>query len=113
MYDSNRRARNFLLEFASADAVWLKSHTKRKDRVFTQDGHYNATDLFNLFDGIAISKEHGVILFQVKTDAWPRTDKLNDFARTYKGCTIWSINVRNVSRKGIRVFLREYPYEKQ
>lgn len=109
MYESNQRARNFLLEFLKVDEVWFKKHGRRKDRIFTQNGHYYATDLFNLFDGIAITKSQ-VYFFQVKTNAWPPTIPLNQWAVDHKNITVFAINVRN-TKKGWRVFHREYPYE--
>ena len=109
MYESNRRARKYLLEFEGCDEVWFKRHTRRKDDIFTQVGKYKATDLFNKFDGIAIGKQ--IIFFQVKTSAWPPTTELNRFAEKFSGVRVIAINVRN-AKKGWIVATREYPYEK-
>ena len=103
MYVSNAKARNFLLSEEKCTDVWFKRHTRRKDKVFTQDGSYLATDLFNLFDGIALNNE-GVIYFQVKTNAWPKTEPLNDFSKKTKERII----AINVTKKEIKK--REYPY---
>lgn len=109
MYDSNKRARIYLVEFCTD--VWFKRHTFRKDRTFTKGGYYLSTDLFNLFDGVALSQK-GIIFFQVKTNAWPPTQPLNDFAKRFTQCiTIMALNVRKVNGR-IQVFTREYPYEK-
>lgn len=77
MYESNRRARNFLLE-NGCDQIWLKPHLRRKDRVFSQKGMYLATDLWNLFDGIAF-KDGRLFLLQIKTNAWAPEQPIQDF----------------------------------
>lgn len=112
MYASNRRAKEFLFDSYDCDEVWFKPHTKRKDRVFTKNSMYKATDLFNLFDGIAIAQNFGVIFFQVKTNAWPSTEELNDFVSKYPELRIIALNVRK-KKNSWEVFSREYPYERQ
>lgn len=97
MYDSNKRARIFLLSNGVSD-VWFKRHTRRKDLVHTKNGPYPATDLFNLFDGVALS-EHKVIFFQVKTGTWPAPKPMTEFARRYAGVTVLALNVRKKNGK--------------
>ncbi len=92
MYFSNQKARAYLLNTVKCTDVWFKRHTRRKDKTFTPNGYYPSTDLFNLFDGIALSPQKGIIYFQVKTNAWPKTEPLLDFARKYKAVVI-SINI--------------------
>ena len=75
---------------------------------FIQSSYYLATDLFNLFDGVALSPR-GLVFFQVKSDAWPKTELLNDFKRKY-GNIIMALNVRKKDNR-IQVFKREYPHE--
>lgn len=103
MYESNAKARHYLLQEEKCSDVWFKRHTRRKDKIFTQTGSYMATDLFNLFDGIAVN-DKGVIYFQVKTNAWPKTEPLNDFCKK----TQERIIALNVTKKEIKK--REYPY---
>ena len=107
-YDSNARARHYLLTVEGCSDVWFKRHTRRKDKVFTPTHYYLATDLFLLFDGAALSPR-GLILFQVKSGNWPKTEPLNEFKRKY-GNIIMAMNVRKKDNR-IQVFVREYPYE--
>jgi hypothetical protein len=81
MYNSNRLAREYLLKHGF-DSIWLKAHLRRKDRVFTQAGMYLATDLWNLFDGIAFRE--GILYFlQIKTNAWAKEQPILDFLQKH------------------------------
>jgi len=108
MYASNAKARNYLLYEYGASDVWFKRHTRRKDRIFTGATYYLATDLFLLFDGIAlVPKLSKVIFFQVKTGNWAAEKPILLFKKKYSNAAILVINVRKV--KGhYKVFVREY-----
>lgn len=92
MYQSNLKARNYLLYTIGCSDVWFKRHTRRKDKTFTPDGFYPSTDLFNLFDGVALNQDK-IIFFQVKTNGWPPAKPLEEFAETY-GASVMAINIR-------------------
>lgn len=108
MYASNTKARNYLLYEYGASDVWFKRHTRRKDKVFTGNTFYNATDLFNLFDGIAlVPKIKEVVFFQVKTGNWATVKPILNFKKRFPKAFILIMNVRKV--KGhYKVFVREY-----
>ena len=53
MRASNRKSVMWLLK-NGYDEIWLKSHTRRTDLVYTVGEWYRALDLWNLFDGIWI-----------------------------------------------------------
>lgn len=108
MYSSNLKARNYLLHKFGASDVWFKRHTRRKDKVFTKNSFYWATDLFNLFDGIAlVPKLKAVVFFQVKTSAWAAVKPILNFKSEYPSAFVLVLNVRKV--KGhYQVFERRY-----
>jgi hypothetical protein len=98
MYVSNRKARDWLLSHGY-DHVWFKRHTKRKDLVFTLSGSYTATDLWNLFDGIALTMDNKPCFFQVKTNAWPPMKPLMEF----KNGNSFEILCLNVQGKYVKI----------
>ena len=108
MYNSNSKARNYLLA-AGHDQIWMKRHTMRKDRVFTQKGPYAATDLWNLFDGISL--KNGILYFlQIKTNAWPAEgpilkfmNKMQGWYATLKSIRVLLINVRKRKNRWVVV----------
>jgi len=100
MYVSNKKARTWFLN-NGYDHVWFKRHTKRKDLVFTKSGAYSATDLWNLFDGICLTKDNVPCFFQVKTNAWPKMQPLRDF-KNGNSFEIICINVK----KGVVIIRR-------
>ena len=96
MYASNKLAREWMLN-NGYNHIWFKAHLKRKDKIYTTAGTYQATDLWNLFDGIAISEQFGqVTFFQVKTNAWPSEDPYLNFysIKNSEGTAILFINVK-------------------
>lgn len=99
MYNTNRIAREYLLK-NGYDQIWFKKHTRRKDIVWTQNGRYLATDLWNLFDGMCFTNDRHLVFFQVKTNAWPKTEEYNTFIQKYfswdlcSGTQVLFLNVR-------------------
>src|SRR3989304_5653312 len=81
MYDTNLRVRNYLLNEEKCTDVWFKKHTRRLDKTYTPNGFYFSRDLFNLFDGIALTEGSDfIIFFQAKTTNFPSSKPLNLFA---------------------------------
>jgi len=93
MRHSNLMVREFLLE-KGFDEIWFKAHTNRSDRVFTQRGVYLATDLWNLFDGMAFSMGGVLWFLQMKTNQWAKEEPMKVFAKKHKA-HILSFNVTN------------------
>ena len=109
MRASNKKVREWLLEHGF-DEVWFKAHTNRSDVVFTQKGSYLATDLWNLWDGIAWL--HGHIYFlQMKTNGWASVPPIYRFIQDHHNCRAIVFNVSN-QLKGCngkyKVFTRFY-----
>jgi len=103
MYHSNKLTREYLLR-EEYDQIWLKPHLRRKDRVFAQQGMYLATDLWNLFDGIAFKE--GILFFlQIKTNAWaperPIMEFLNQYVQFSDTIKAMIINVRKKKKHWI------------
>lgn len=108
MYASNAKARNYMLYEYGASDVWFKRHTKRKDRVFTGRTFYLATDLFLLFDGIAlVPRIKKVVFFQVKTGNWAAAKPILIFKKKFPNAFIAVFNVRKIKGR-YKVFVREY-----
>ncbi len=97
MYVTNRMVRDWLLE-KGYDQIWFKRHTKRNDIVFTQKGNYLATDLWNLFDGICLSKFGDITFLQMKTNAWAKESDLMKFIKKNKNVMVLVFNVTNKLR---------------
>jgi hypothetical protein len=57
MRASNRKSVMWLLK-NGYDEIWLKSHTRRSDLVYTVGEWYRALDLWNLFDGICFDHDN-------------------------------------------------------
>ena len=109
MRASNLLVREYLLA-NGYDNIWFKPHTKRNDLVFTQNGKYLATDLWNLFDGICTLDNHLVFL-QMKTNAWPKTEPILKWIRKI-ACEVLVLNVtKNLKECNghYKVFVRHYP----
>jgi len=109
MRASNKLVRDWLLE-NKFDDIWFKPHSKRNDLVFTQNGNYLATDLWNLFDGICFDKFGNIRFLQMKTNKWAKEDKMKLFIKTHAMITILSFNINNKLSecKGhYKVFVRE------
>ena len=97
MYQSNQKARVYLQVMGCSD-IWFKAHTRRNDRTYTQNSYYLSTDLFNLFDGVALLG-NSIIFFQVKSNRWPSPKPMYVFAKQYQGVCIMAINVRSCKTK--------------
>ena len=63
---TNLNARDWLLKNGYND-VWLKPHYKFNNIVYTNNGTYEAQDIFNLHDGIC-KGDNEYIYLQVSTD---------------------------------------------
>lgn len=103
---SNGHATKFLLK-NGYNQIWLKAHTKFKDRVQCQDSRYYALDLWNLFDGLCFDSKGYLWAIQIKTNAWAKASEIIDFQKNYK---IKSI-VLNVKKSGSRWKVLERKYE--
>jgi hypothetical protein len=109
MRASNKLVREWLLE-NGFDDIWFKPHSVRHDYVFTQHGNYLATDLWNLFDGIAWGKGECYFL-QMKTNVWAKEEHIRFFLLRHKA-KVLVFNVTNKPKKANgkwTVFVREYP----
>ena len=98
MRASNKLVREFLLK-SGHDQIWFKAHTKFHDTIYTQDGKYNALDLWNLFDGICFDRYNQIVFLQMKTNGWAKDQPLLDFVEKYDHCRILSINVNNTLKR--------------
>ena len=108
MRASNKLVREYLLE-NGYDEIWFKPHGNRSDHVFTQNGSYLATDLWNLFDGIAWRGKQ-IFFLQMKTNAWAKAEPISRFVLRHN-CKVLSFNVTNKlksSNKKYKVFVREF-----
>lgn len=106
MRDSNTIARSFLID-KKFDNIWLKPHYRYLDTVWTQDGTYQAQDLWNLFDGIAFDKNGNPIFLQIKTDNWPNEKQIKHFIKRFK-VKAMAINVKTKLVAGTKVEFREW-----
>lgn len=110
MRASNKMVREWLLKNGYND-IWFKMHSKRNDLVFTQNGNYLASDLWNLFDGICIDPSGFIVFLQMKTNSWAKEKPIKDFVKKVKGCFALSFNVTNKlkeCRGHYKVFVRDY-----
>ena len=110
MYDTNRRVRQYLLDEEKCTDVWMKKHTRRLDKTYTQNGFYFSRDLFNLFDGVALN--NSIVLFQARTTNFPYGDEakqFNEFAVKYPEVHVAAYVARKIKNK-IQVLKRVYPY---
>ena len=73
------------------DEIWLKSHTRRTDLVYTVGEWYRALDLWNLFDGICFDHDNNIVMLQIKTNAWAKEKPLKQFAKDHKNIKV-SVN---------------------
>lgn len=108
MRASNKLVREWLLS-NGYDEIWFKPHTKRNDVVFTQNGKYIATDLWNLFDGLCF-KNGDLRCLQMKTNSWAKEKPITDFIRKHP-LIVLSFNVTDKlkeSKGKYKVFVREY-----
>lgn len=109
MRASNFLVREWLLQ-NNYDNIWFKPHTARNDIVFTQNGKYLATDLWNLFDGICTGG-NTVFFLQMKTNAWAKEKEIKQWIDKIN-CHVLVFNVTNKCKQcngKYKVFMREYP----
>jgi len=101
-YSSNKKARSYILESMNGDHVYLKEHTRRKSKFYfrtleNEIGFYQATDFFNLFDGLCFIN-YSLCFFQIKTNKFPNGKSIYDFIERYGGFGVFAINVRTKTR---------------
>lgn len=109
MRASNLLVRKYLLE-NGYDNIWFKAHTNRSDLVFTQNGNYLATDLWNLFDGIC-TLDNKMIFLQMKTNSWPKSEPILKWIKKID-CQVLVLNVTNLLKEcngHYQVVVRHYP----
>ena len=110
MYDTNLRVRNYLLNEEKCTDVWFKKHTRRLDKTYTPTGFYFSRDLFNLFDGIALTDGSDfIIFFQAKTTNFPKSEDMNKFARRFPEVKVIAYVARKIKGR-IQVLKRKYPF---
>ena len=121
MRASNKLVREWLLK-NSYDEIWFKPHGKRNDLVFTQRGNYLAQDIWNLFDGICISRGGTVMFLQMATTKFHAKEPFQKFANKVRGIGILNFMVTDkrkecerINKDGkvskirdYKVFVREY-----
>ena len=102
---SNGHATKYLLQ-RGYNHIWLKAHTKFKDKVQCQDTRYYALDLWNLYDGLCFDTKGILWAIQIKTNAWAKASDIITFQKDHKIKPI----VLNVKKEGSRwkVFERKY-----
>ena len=98
MYASNVKAREYILKELHCDHVYFKEHLRRKSKFYTISaadgiGYYQATDFFNLFDGLCFH-DGSLCFFQIKTNAWPARRSILEFLSNKHGFGVFAINVR-------------------
>ena len=101
MYASNRKAREHILKEMHGSEVYFKEHLRRKSRFYFNSGFYLATDFFNLFDGLCFI-DGCLCFFQIKTNAWPSTKRIDEFYHGKNGFGVFAINVRT-KQKDLKV----------
>ena len=108
MRASNKLVREWLLS-NRYDEIWFKPHSKRNDVVFTQNGKYLATDLWNLFDGLCFLGGQ-IICLQMKTNAWAKEKPIIEFVKRHD-VRVLSFNVTDKLKQcngKWQVFVRYY-----
>lgn len=91
---SNKKAYDHLLKIGYEE-VWLKAHTKFHDTVHCIGRTYKALDLFNLWDGIALTKDDHIFV-QIKTNAWPKEEPMIDWCKKHNANGM-AINVKLIN----------------
>ena len=102
MRDNNDVAREFLIKADYTD-IWLKAHTKFLDKIWSHIvawdkdkpiiEKYEAQDIWNLFDGICISKE-GYAVFLAIGSQFKKISQLEHFLKNKKGFRVLMIQVQ-------------------
>ena len=98
---SNKLAVRYLLS-KGFDPVILITHCRHKDMMYTAfRGIVKETDLFNLWDGVAVRKSF-IYWIQIKSDAWPSEKKIHAWIKGKKDVKAMAINVRKDGKLSIR-----------
>jgi hypothetical protein len=106
---SNQMVKDYLLEMGY-DQIWFKPHTARNDIVYTQNGKYYATDLWNLFDGMCWGRDQ-LFFLQMKTNKWADRKPIDQFLKTHNAI-VFVFNVTDKLKEcngKYKVFVRRYP----
>ena len=103
---SSGHATKYLLQ-RGFDNIWLKAHTKFKDKVQCQDTRYYALDLWNLYDGLCFDTKGVLWAIQIKTNAWAKASDIIKFQKDHKIKCI----VLNVKKQGSRWKVYERIYQ--
>jgi len=101
-YSSNKKARSYILDEMNGSDVYFKEHLRRKSKFYFKTlqgevGFYQATDFFNLFDGLCFIN-YMLCFFQIKTNAFPSRRSIDEFIESHNGFGVFSINVRTKTR---------------
>ena len=102
---SNGHATKYLLQ-QKYNHIWLKAHTRFKDKVQCQDVRYYALDLWNLYDGLCFDSKGVLWAIQIKTNAWAKASDIIEFQKDHKIKCI----VLNVKKQGSRWYVHERKY---
>lgn len=111
-YKTNDLAREWLINQGYTQ-IWLKTHARRKDTIWMKRDHhlsgkayivkYQATDLWNLFDGICFDDCGCLHFLQIKTDGWPNKNQIVNFLEDKQGVYVLAINVKTRIKNGPKV----------
>jgi len=101
-YSSNRKARSYILDEMQGSHVYFKEHLRRKSKFYIkfangENGFYQATDFFNLFDGLCFVNS-AFCFFQIKTNKFPNRSDIVEFLELHNGFRVFAINVRTKTR---------------
>jgi hypothetical protein len=114
MRSSNRKVVLYLLDKGYTE-IWLKAHGRRHDLVYkdnTKNSWYRALDLWNLFDGICLDPNNGIVFLQLKTNAWAKEEPLKEWAKKTKS-KVMSFNCKySTTLKKWDVLERTYKHDK-
>ena len=102
MYASNKKARDYILKEMKGTDVYFKEHLRRKSKFYNLNGYYQATDFFNLFDGLCFH-DGSLCFFQIKTNAWPARKRIDKFLHSKHGFGVFAINVRTDKKPTIKM----------
>lgn len=108
MRDNNNLAREWMIK-AGYTEIWLKQHTRHLDTVWSHNASpnglelqlakYNAQDIWNLFDGLAINSK-GEVTFLAIGAQFKKIKELEQFLKGKKGMYVLMIKI---NRKAVKV----------
>jgi len=106
MRKSNSTAVQYLIKMGYTD-ITLRTHCRHKDYVYNKDKIYQATDYWNLFDGMGFNQHGELIFLQFKTNAFPPAKPIEEFCLRYQQRVV-VINVKTVIRQKPIIKMRQY-----